>query len=233
MPLFLDYGEPGTGKSIQHLALCKMLPDSIYLCMEVKDRELLERSGITFKMIEQFTEEYLEDPVQTLALLQIEIRDIINNNKFKNIVIDGVSDIRKFAIDEWIHNDNRGRAANRQKLRTSISGENLAAWSEIGDRVKQIIRPLANWANIKRTNVFFTAQMKDNYIKNMKVGKAVNIGDWLEYDVDVKVLFTRTSEGAFLLTFAKVPGWAIDQEDVIQVSRDGFLAELAKRGLIR
>lgn len=233
--LFLSYGNPGDGKTTQHVSLCKCLPDSIYLVLERKDEELLERKGegIVFKVIEQFDENYMEDPIATLDNLHMQFKEIMNGGKYKNIFVDGVSDIRGFAMKEWIHNDNRERKAQGLKLRESIMGENLSAWAAINDRTKGIIRPLVNWATVKRTNVFFTAQMKDNYIKNQKVGQAINIGEWLEYDVDVKCKLYRDKEGNFMATFVKVPGWANECESDIPISKDSFIAVLAERGLIR
>lgn len=233
--LFLSYGNPGDGKTTQHLSLCKCLPDSIHLCLERKDEELLERKGdgVVFKVIEQFNEDYMEDPIATLDYLNRQFREIMNGNAYRNVIVDGVSDIRGFAIREWIHNDNRERKAQGLKLRESIMGENLAAWSSINDRTKNIIRPLVNWATVKRTNIFFTAQMKDNYIKNQKVGQVINIGEWLEYDVDVKCKLYRDKEGVFMASFAKVPGWANECESDVPISKDAYIALLAERGLIR
>lgn len=233
--LFLTYGNPGDGKTTQHLSLCKCLQDSIYLVLERKDEELLERKGegVVFKVIEQFDEDFMEDPIATLDNLNRQFREIMNGGKYKNIFVDGVSDIRGFAMKEWIHNDNRARKVEGLKPRTSILGENLSAWSAINDRTKNIIRPLVNWATVKRTNVFFTAQMKDNYINNKKVGQAINIGEWLEYDVDVKCHLYRDKEGDFMASFVKVPGWANECENDVPITRDAFIALLAERGLIR
>jgi hypothetical protein len=205
------------------------------LVLERKDEELLERKGegIVFKVIEQFDENYMEDPIATLDNLDRQFREIMNGNKYRNIFVDGVSDIRGFAIKEWIYNDNRERKAQSLKPRTSIMGENLSAWSAINDRTKGIIRPLVNWATVKRTNVFFTAQMKDNYIKNQKVGQAINIGEWLEYDVDVKCRLYRDKDGDFMASFVKVPGWANVCENDVPIPRDAYIALLAERGLIR
>lgn len=235
MTLFLSYGNPGDGKTTQHVALCKCLPDSIYLVLERKDEELLERKGegIVFKVIEQFDEDYMEDPIATLDNLHMQFREIMNTGKYKNIFVDGVSDIRGFAMKEWIHIDNRERKAQSLKPRTSIMGENLSAWSAINDRTKNIIRPLVNWATVKRTNVFFTAQMKDNYINNKKVGQAINIGEWLEYDVDVKCRLYRDKDGDFMASFVKVPGWANECENDVPIPRGAYIALLAERGLIR
>jgi hypothetical protein len=233
MPLILTYGDPGVGKTSQHVTLCQSLPNSVYLCMEVKDDDYLQTSGIDFKIVEQFTEDYVEDPIQTLSTLQMEIKNIINGGKYKYIVIDGVSDIRKYAIDEWMIKDNRSRRAAGERERTSISGENLSAWSEIGDRVKSLIRPIANWSNIRKTTVFFTAQMKDNYIGKNKVGKAVNIGEWLEYDLDVKCHMFRNNDGEYIARFAKVPAWANICNEEPVVTRGGYIGLLAERGLIK
>ena len=233
--LFLSYGNPGDGKTTQHVSLCKCLPDSIYLVLERKDEELLERKGdgIVFKVIEQFDENYMEDPIATLDNLNMQFKEIMNTGKYKNVFVDGVSDIRGFSMKEWIYKDNRARKAAGEKTRESIAGENLSAWSAINDRTKSIIRPLVNWATVKRTNVFFTAQMKDNYINNKKVGQAINIGEWLEYDVDVKVKLYRDRDGNFMASFAKVPGWANICENDVPISRDSYIALLAERGLIR
>lgn len=233
--LFLSYGNPGDGKTTQHLSLCKCLPDSIYLVLERKDEELLERKGegVVFKVIEQFDENYLEDPIATLDNLQMQFKEIMNTNKYKNVFVDGVSDIRGFAMKEWIYKDNRARKVAGEKPRESIAGENLSAWSAINDRTKGIIRPLVNWATVKRTNVFFTAQMKDNYINNKKIGQAINVGEWLEYDVDVKVRLYRDRDSNFMATFVKVPGWALECESDVPIHKDSYIALLAERGLIR
>ena len=90
-----------------------------------------------------------------------------------------------------------------------------------------------NPGNIRKANVFFTAQMKDNYIRNQKVGKAVNIGDWLEYDVDVKCFFSRDADGNYIAKFVKIPAWGRVCEDVVPITRDGYVALLAERGLIK
>ena len=232
--LSIGYGDPGCGKSSQHKTLCTILPDSIYLCMEYKDIEMLERSQTPYKMIESFNDSFLEDPIATLDKLERTIHDIITTNKYKNIVLDGVSDIRTYAMKEWIYYDNMERKRRGMPVRKTISGENKSAWHEINERVKNLLRPLINWSNVTRNNVFFTAQMKDNYLNDKKIGKAINVGEWCEYDVDVKLEFSHPTLDTFIVKITKLPNWANDNGIYeIEVRKDGLLGLLAERGLIK
>ena len=232
--LSLSSGAPGCGKSVQHKFLCTVLPNAKYLCLEYKDIEILENSGVDYTIIEKFDDNFMEDPIATLAALQLEIHTIIHNGKYKNIVLDGVSDIRVFAMKEWIYKDNQQRVRLQQKTREGIAGENLGAWAEINDRVKMLLRPLINWGNVTRNNVFFTAQLKDNYLNNKKIGKAINVGEWCEYDVDAKFEFSRPSLDRYSIRITKIPGWAKDTgEYEIDILPNGFLALLAERGLLK
>lgn len=229
MTLIVTAGEPGVGKSTQHVSLCKMLPDSIYLCMEVKDDKLLRMHEINHVKIVQFDHSYNEDPVGTLNELEIQIHKIITENKYKSVILDGISDIRKFAMKEWIYKDNMLKP--NQKPRTTISGENLAAWSAINSRVTCILEPLINWANIKGTNVFFTAQMKDAYLNGNKCGRQIAAQDWIEYDVDVRCIMIRDSRG-FVAKLTKMPGWSKGGEDEVVIEKDSYLMLLAEKGLV-
>jgi hypothetical protein len=233
--LSLSSGAPGCGKSSQHVYLCKVLPDSLYLCMEPKDVEVLETSGVPYKIITKLNDDYLEDPVATLAEFQLTIHDIIKNNKYKNVVIDGVSDIRKYATAEWIWKDNQDRLRKQMKPRESIAGENKGAWADINDRVKGILRPLINWANVTRNNVFFTAQLKDEYLNDKKVGKAINIGEWCEYDVDCKFTFEHPALEKYIIKVTKLPRWANDTGiyESTSILDVGFLTVLSERGLLK
>ena len=159
--LALASGAPGCGKSSQHKYLCTILKNARYLCLEYKDIEILENSGVSYVIIEKFDDNFIEDPVATLGELESEIHDIIKNNQYKNIIVDGVSDIRTFAMKEWIYRDNIERRKRSMPERKTISGDNKSAWHEINERVKNLLRPLINWANVTRNNVFFTAQLKD------------------------------------------------------------------------
>lgn len=208
--LCLSSGDPGCGKSSQHKFLASVLPQSIYLCLEYKDIDMLEGSGVNYKIIERFDDNFLEDPIATLAYLDMEIHAIIHGKDYKNVILDGVSDIRTFAMREWIHKDNQVRLKTQQKLRQTISGDNKSAWHEINERTKGILRPLINWGNVTRNNVFFTAQLKDNYLNDKKVGKAINVGEWCEYDVDVKIEFRRPAIDQYIVRFTKLPDWAKD-----------------------
>lgn len=233
--LTLTSGEPGVGKSTQHTALCKYSEDgkSIYLCMEVKDDKLLKMNGINAINIIQYDEFYEEDGIKTLHVLITEIRKIIRENKYNVVILDGISDIRRFAMKEWIEKDNQIRISQGKPARTGISGENKAAWAAINQRVMGILEPLINWSNIRHTNVFFTAQMKDMYVNDTKVGRQIAVaGDWIEFDVDVKCYLFRNDAGVFMARFSKLPGWAKVCDEEVPVAKEGLFGLLAERELL-
>lgn len=233
MPLILTPGEPGVGKSTQHAAICKYVPGSVYLCMEVKDRKLLDIKGVKFIQIIQYTDAFEEDAVATLEVLETEIRKIVRGNEHTHVVIDGISDIRRFAQKEWIFKDNIERMKVGKAPRSGISGENKSAWAAINQRVMGILEPIVNWSNVKGTTVMFTAQMKDSYMNDQKVGRQINAGDWVEYDVDVKcILYRNLDGGTFMARFTKLPGWARKCEDDVPIAAEGYYGLLAERGLI-
>lgn len=231
MTLILTSGEPGVGKSTQHAAICKFSPNALYLSMEVKDDKLLKWVDVQSVNIIQYNDMYEEDGVKTLQVLESEIRKIIRDNKYQTIVIDGISDIRKFAMKEWIFQDNQMRMAAGKQPRSMISGENKGAWAAINSRVVNILEPLINWSNIKKTTVMFTAQMKDAYLNDQKVGRAIAAGDWIEFDVDVKCHLHR-KDGVFMATFTKMPGWAKVMDDEVPLAKEGYFGLLAERGLV-
>jgi len=200
--------------------------------MEVKDKKLLEMSGINVVQIIQYDKDYQEDSIETIMVLEKTIRSIIHENKYKLVVLDGISDIRKFAQKEWIFKDNMLRAKEGKPARTMISGENKGAWAAINQRVIGILEPLINWSNINGTHVFFTAQMKDAYLNDQKVGRAIAAGDWIEFDVDVKCSLYINTEGIYMARFDKVPGWAVVKDADVPVAKGGYIGLLAERGLL-
>jgi|WetSurMetagenome_2_1015567.scaffolds.fasta_scaffold02467_16 hypothetical protein len=236
MTLILASGEAGNGKSTQHVDLCRYsdiekMPH-IYLCMEVKDKKLLDMSGINSVQIIQYDKDFQEEPIETINMLEKTIRQIIHESKYKIVVLDGISDIRRFAQKEWIFKDNLLRSKEGKPPRAMISGENKGAWAAINMRVMGILEPLINWSNIKGTHVFFTAQMKDAYLNDKKVGRQIAAGDWIEFDVDVKARFYINTEGIYMVKFEKTPGWAVQMDADVPVARGGYIGLLAERGLL-
>ena len=233
MPLILTYGEAGNGKSTQYAAVAKYSGKrSIYLCMEVKDDKLLQWMNVPYAQIIQYNDMYEEDGIATLTRLESEIRKIIRDNQYDLVILDGISDIRKFAQKEWIFRDNLIRAKDGKGPRSGISGENKGAWAAINQRVMGILEPLINWSNIKKTTVMFTAQMKDSYMNDQKVGRQIAAGDWIEFDVDVKCKLYRTEDGTYMAHFTKVPGWATALDEDVVVAKEGYYGLLLARGII-
>jgi hypothetical protein len=190
--------------------------------MEVKDKKLLDLSKINSVQIIQYDKDFQEDAIETVQVLEKTIRSIIHENKYKIVVLDGISDIRRFAQKEWIFKDNLMRGKEGKPPRTMISGENKGAWAAIN----------INWSNIMGTHVFFTAQMKDAYLNDQKVGRAIAAGDWIEFDVDVKCRLYMNTEGIYMAKFEKMPGWAIVKDSDVPVAKGGYIGLLSERGLL-
>jgi hypothetical protein len=104
----------------------------------------------------------------------------------------------------------------------------------VNGRVKKLLLPIINWANVTRNNVFFTAQFKDAYMNKTKVGRTVNVGDWCEYKVDLKIEFCHDTLDSFRIKIPKFPDWSNDTSVYdMKVEKTGLLQVLIERGLIR
>jgi hypothetical protein len=80
----------------------------------------------------------------------------------------------------------------------------------------------------------FVRACKAFHLNNKKVGKAINVGEWCEYDVDAKFEFSRPALDRYSIRITKIPGWAKDTGVYeIDILPNGFLALLAERGLIK
>lgn len=232
-------GEEGVGKTIQALGIAKVFPPACWGLLELKDEEkmnALKTVGFEpetlFRMYPAGHElQGNEDPVETLKAVE-QWRDSIFECRPlpQTIVLDGVSDLREYAIDAWTINDNAVRIAKGREPRKGIGEKNLAGWSEVNTIVKHILKPLVNLALKEHLNFIMTAQMRDKYIDGEIIGKEPAFKSYISYPVPC--LFTLSNSGnGYNLDSTKDPSNPRWRETNI-TKGTGLRDALIKHGLI-
>lgn len=228
MTLFLIYGNDSVGKSVQLKNIAEMSEDALYISLELKNRRLLKEVDFTVEEALVIAKDYKVDAIGTYQQFSKVIEDVINKGTCKTIIIDGISEIPRYAEKVVI--------AEIQKLpgkaNTKVIGkDNLAAWSVRNNLAHLPLERLSSWAEIHGKNIFLTSLMCDEYIGEKKVGRCVDAKDRLRKLCDVRVMLTNDGRG-YLAKFEKVPAWALEGEKEVAVSKSGLATEFTKRGLI-
>lgn len=149
----LVVGEVGAGKTwycINH----PQRENAVYLDLERRYSLLLEYTDKIKK--EQIMECLVynkdgdEDYIKTFKLLKENITKAIKENDL--IVVDGVSDIRRMAVDVW-------KQENPKRKNPVTSGD----WAIINNKVKKIIYRLLNLAKIHGKQTIITGWLVDEF----------------------------------------------------------------------
>lgn len=253
MPVFIIGGEPGVGKSSQVATIAEVCSPCRWASLEMKDSLFLKNKKIDWDNIcclypeghkSHFgvADAFMVDPHSTLNKFEAWTTKTLqwstdhpDNPPLKTIVVDGVSDIRDYAMQEWIFLDNQQKLSDGRanKLRKSIGEDNLAAWTEVNVRVKLILQPLINYTQSHTdVNLFLTAQMKDEYLHKERVGRKMDTQTWMDYFVDVVIELKR--EGThFWADCKKVPAWADEGLFVADLEKSiGLLSVFTKHKLL-
>lgn len=241
-------GRGGVGKTSQLFPIARLFQPTQWAILEKKDErsvmqsfskaEIIDHQTLVETLIEVYPkghtdkqgelDEYMEDPTKTLELFQ-QWRDmVLQHNELKCIVVDGISDLRRYAIIEW-------ELINEQKA----TGRNIAAWVTINARVKRLVNPLRNFGVYNSIHVFFTAQMRDVYgvdaKKNpLRLGEEPDIKEWLEYPVDALLILNKQKRSeVYTVSAEKVPNWCASSGWVEELRKDtGLLEVMSKYGLL-
>lgn len=232
-------GSEGVGKSTQTIEIAKAFQPVKWGVLELKDEERLAKfksetfiPETLFKMYPPGHElQGNEDPIETLKAVEQWRDSIFKIRPFpQTIVLDGVSDLREYAIDAWTINDNAVRIAKGREPRKGIGEKNLAGWSEVNTIVKHILKPLVNLALKERLNFIMTAQMRDKYRDGEIIGKEPAFKSYISYPVPC--LFTLSNSGnGYNLDSTKDPLNPRWRETNI-AKGTGVLDALIKHGLI-
>ena len=236
-------GRGGVGKSSQLFPIAKLFQPTQWAILEKKDERTVKQ-GFSVESVQHQTlievypkghtdnqgdlNEYMDNPIETLNLFQ-QWRDmVLQHNELKCIVVDGISDLRRYATTEW-------ELINDQKA----TGRNIAAWVAINTRVKRLVNPLRNFGVFNGIHVFFTAQMRDVYgvdaKKNpMRLGEEPDIKEWLEYPVDALLILNKQKRSeVYTVSAEKVPNWCASSGWVEELRKDmGLLEVMSKYGLL-
>lgn len=229
MTMFLTYGNDSTGKSAQHKAICDTLGDALYISLEVKNRRLLE--DVTFEVKEALVIEpapsYKVDRVATYHNLGKIIEGILNSGeKYKTVVVDGISEIPKYAEQVVLK--------ELQKIkpdRKVIGKDDLAAWTVRNNLAYLPFERLSSWSEITGANVFLTSLMTDEYFGEKKIGRCVDAKDRLRKLCDVRTMLTNDAQG-FRAFVEKQPDWANEKASPVKLAKGGLVVEFMERGLV-
>lgn len=204
MTVSIIAGRGGTGKTSQISTIAQFLENYKWALMEIKDIKSLKHMATD--ILVSMNDNYTIDPIKTLNNFEQWKNKIITSD-LSCVVVDGISDLRKYAEEEWIINNNEHRIAEGLKPRKSIGGENIGAWSDINNRVKGLLVPLINYGIANDIHVFFTAEMKDIYRNNKVVAIEPNIKPWIEYPCECIVIL-KSDGNKFWCDSTKVPAWS-------------------------
>lgn len=237
-------GRGGVGKTSQLITLTCMLSPTYWAIMEKKDEQTLNAiKEIDAELIYIVDKQYNTDPVKILKTFG-EWRDsVLASSALKCVVVDGVSDLRNYAMKEWLRTHPiYDKKTGEKRERKTIGGENLGAWSEINERVRFLIEPLINYALFNNVHLFMTAQMKDKYgvvtINNKKtsvrLGQEPDIKEWLEYPCECLLILKKSKNSEYYeCSCEKAPGWCGESGWVEELHKDtGLLEVLSKHKLI-
>lgn len=214
-------GLPGRGKTSSLIYFTKIYQPYRWGLLELKDLRSLDAKGVTYDNLTAITDEYKNNPNEILKSCEKWRDKVIKDKTLKLIVIDGISDLRRFARDEWDANPNNRKA----------TGKNIHAWEMINNRVRGIINPIINYGLFMGVHVFLTTQMKDIYENDIKRGKEPDIKEWLQYDCECLIQLHKTGD-KYTCSCDKAPMWSQGTFSCELRKDTGLLEVLSMQGLL-
>lgn len=228
MTFYLIYGQDSTGKSVQCKNLCEMSESALYISLEIKNRRLLKDSEFDVTEALVIQKDYKVDPIGTYEKFGQIIEKVLKENSHKTIVVDGISEIPRYA-EKVVLAELRKKPGNEN--RKVIGKDDKQAWAVRNNLAHLPLERLSSWAEIEGCNVFLTSLMCDEYVGEKKVGRCVDAKDRLRKLCDVRVMLTNDGRG-YLAKFEKVPGWANEGAVEVAVGKGGLASEFVKRGIL-
>ena len=239
MTVAIVSGQEGTGKTTQVVGVAKASSPTLWAVLELKDKKKIERYAsndfnvqILYKTYPRNHEKAMSvDPIATLQNVLEWKNSIMNLTDLpRTIVIDGISDLRDYAISAWVIKDNIERKAQGKPPRKRIGERNIGAWGEVNQTVRDLLEPLINLALINDISLLMTAQFKEEWLGGDKVGYIPDLKPWMSYPIPC--LFSLfSSEKGYSLSCTKEPDnprWIVED-----LEKDtGFLKALITHNLI-
>ena len=239
MTVAIISGQEGTGKTTQVLEVAKASFPTLWAILELKDKKKIERCAsrdlsvqVLYKTYPRGHEKAMSvDPIATLQnVLEWKNSIMTRTDLPKTIVIDGISDLRDYAISAWVIKDNEERKVQGEPPRKSIGEKNIGAWREVNQVVRDLLEPLVNLALTEDINLLLTAQFKEEWLGGDKVGYIPDLKPWMSYPIPCLFSLFSTDKG-YSLTCTKEPDnprWSV--EDLEKGA--GFLKALVSHNLI-
>jgi len=226
-------GCEGVGKTTQLLSVAKAYPKAYWIVMELKDKRRLEKEVsddfelcVAYKTHPKEHEHAMQiDHIATLNAVS-EARDHILKTCPKTVVMDGVSDLRDMATIAWAKEYNEANDTKFSMPKYKDFGE----WGKINQKVRDILEPLINFALTEDSDLWMTAQMKDEYVNDVKVGTKPDLKEWMSYPVQCLFLLERAKK-EYHLTCTKEPENAAWDNPNLE-KNNGVLKALLEHNLV-
>lgn len=226
-------GNEGSGKTTQLIKLAKAYPKAYWILLELKDIPRLKQEAskdfevhVAYKTYPKGHEKaFMVDPIATLNTVN-DCKNAIFEAKPKTIIIDGISDLRDYSISTWVlrHNKETGEHVTGPKYK------DWGSWGDINDLTRTILEPLINFALMEGRNLFMTAQMRDEYVNDTKVGYASDTKPWMTYPTQVLLMLSRVGS-EYKIECEKEPHTASWVEEGVEQD-SGLLKALVKHNLL-
>jgi hypothetical protein len=222
----LIYGDDNTGKSVQCTNICEMAEKALYVSLEVKNRKLLK--DVSFDVTEALVIDPTNkiDAVPTFNKLGGIIEKIMKDNEHDTVVIDGISDLHRWAEKVVI-----AELKKKDPARKVIGKDDKQAWSVRNNLAYLPMERMSVWAEVNDRVVLVTSLLTDEYLGEKKIGRCVDAKDRLRKTADVRVQLINDGRG-HLARFEKMPGWATEGPMEMVIGKGGLAVEFAKRGVI-
>lgn len=120
----------------------------------------------------KYTADFKENHIATLETFEKELKNL---KDAATIAVDGIGDLRDMAHTKWCVKNKRKHAVN--------PGD----WEEVNEIVRELIFPLINYCRANSINLVFTAQYKDDYKDDKKVGRIPALKEWMMYNTDTLI----------------------------------------------
>lgn len=165
--------EPGAGKTFQAGTWEEPI---IWIDLENRVKRTVDAyysdKVITVRQCLKYTADFKENHIETLSTLEKELKGL---EEAATVIIDGIGDLRDMAHTKWCVKNKRKHAVN--------PGD----WEEVNEIVRELIFPLINQCRVNNVNLVMTAQFKDDYKDDKKVGRIPSLKEWMMYNVDTLI----------------------------------------------
>jgi hypothetical protein len=226
-------GVEGVGKTSQLLTLAKAYPKAYWIVMELKDKDRLKKEAdedlevciaYTTHPKGHKTQKKV-DPVATLKAIEAA-RDHMIDMEPQTCIVDGISDLRKYATSVWALDYNEKNNTHLTQPKYKDWGE----WGLVNEMVQDILEPMINTALDGHLDLWMTSQMKPDYKNDIKIGDKPDLKDWMSYPVQCLFLLERT-KSEYSLQCTKEPENAAWEVPELQ-KEVGILKALVEHGLV-